>query len=51
MKNNTVTPASMRVELNSRKVWAKSRLAILDKRLGAGLGAKRERERLTKLLN
>lgn len=34
-----------------KKQWAAQRLRILDQRLGVGVGAKRERERLNKIIN
>ncbi len=34
-----------------RKLWAANRLAILDSRLGVGVGALRERKRLIAILN
>ncbi len=38
------------VQAASPKAYAFSRIEILDKRLGAGVGATRERKRLAKLL-
>ena len=35
---------------NPHAAWATKRVEILDARLGAGVGAKRERERLAKLI-
>lgn len=44
-QNNAELPKS-----NSRLAYAQGRIAILDKRLGVGVGAKRERSRLAKIL-
>ena len=35
---------------NSKQVWARNRIHILDLRLGTGEGAKKERNRLNKIL-
>ncbi len=42
------------MKLNAEQInrdWANKRLIILDTRLGKGVGAKRERERLNKIIN
>jgi hypothetical protein len=52
MKHKSVTPANHKqAEIDAANAaYAKNRVAILDARLGAGIGAKRERSRLTKYL-
>lgn len=56
MKSNKKTEQKTPVEiaqaqyLAKRKVYAENRLAILNARLGPDIGAKRERERLAKIL-
>lgn len=54
MNNKSVKPAGRQVEkmpdVSPLYNWAKSRVAILDKRLGVGVGAKNERARLAKYI-
>ena len=50
MKQNNAEFKSASQVAKPVHAYAHNRLVILDKRLGVGVGAKRERERLAKIL-
>lgn len=48
--NNAELKQAQVAAAEAHKRWAAQRLSILDKRLGSGIGASRERMRLIKIL-